>query len=130
MKQFETNAFTLVIHDNLLKEFKVKKNVMLQEKDVWESRDLSVKYKPNTKFFVLVEGEENSQVSADARRAVASDEYYKDVAALALYSNKTLGAIGGNLFLKVNRPKVPTRFFDNREKALKWLNTQAEKTKV
>lgn len=125
MKEFETDVFKMIIHDNLIKEVKVKKNHTLSEKNVWESRDLSLNYLPNVKFFVLIEGEENTSVSVAARDAAASAEYFKHVAALALHSKKMLDTIVGNLFLKINRPKVPTRFFDDREKALDWLREKA-----
>lgn len=121
MKQFETDVFLMTIHDNLLIEFKVKKNKTLQEKDIWESRDLSVNYMPNKKFMVLMEAEENFEVSGDARRAGASLEYSKHVAALALCSNKLHETIIGNLFLKINKPIVPTKFIDDRNKAIEWL---------
>lgn len=121
MKTFETHAFLMHVHDDLLIEFKVKKNIKLQESDVWESRDLSVNHIPGKKFFVLFEGDEDADVSGDARRAGASDEYTKHVAALALYSNKSYERIIGSLFLTLNKPKVPTKFFDNREEAIAWL---------
>ena len=121
MKTFETQAFLMTIHDDLLIEFKVKKNVNLQASDVWESRDLSVNYMPGKKFYVLFEAEDEAEISGDARRAGASEEYTKHVAALALYSNKVLEKIIGSLFLKINKPKLPTKFFDNREDAVLWL---------
>lgn len=123
MKVFETRAFLMTIHDDLLIEFKVKRNVTLQANDVWESRDMSVEYIPDKKFFVLFEGDEYADVSGDARRAGASVEYTKHVAALALYSQKLHEKIIGNLFLKINRPLVPTRFFDDRDLAISWLKT-------
>lgn len=123
MKQFETDAFLMTIHDDLFIEFLVKKNRTFQEKDVWESRDLSVSYMPNKKFTVLMEAEENFEVSGDARRAGASLEYSKHVAALALCSNKLHETIIGNLFLKINKPIVPTKFFDDRNKAILWLKS-------
>src|SRR5687768_9097695 len=102
MKQFETSAFKMFIHDDLVKELIVKKNVTLENKDVQESMQLSLKAFPNTRFYVLMQGEENSAVSVDARRAAASEEYAKHSAALALCSDKLHLAIAGNLFLKVN----------------------------
>jgi hypothetical protein len=123
MKTFETNAYTMNVHDDLFIEFKVKKNVTLQASDVWESRDQSVEHIPGKKFFVLFEGDDNSGVSGDARRAGASLEYTKHVAVLALYSNKFHENIIGNLFLKINKPLVPTKFFDNRDNAIAWLKT-------
>jgi hypothetical protein len=124
MKTFETNSFYMTIYDDLLIEFKVKKNVKFKATDVWESRDLSVNYMPNKKFFVLMEAEENFDVSIDARRAGASVEYSKHVAALAMFSNRSYESILGNLFLKINKPIVPTKFFNEREDALKWLKSQ------
>ena len=121
MKTFETNAYTMAIHDDLLIEFKVKKNVKLQDKDIWESRDQSVNYMPGKKFYVLFEADENFDVTSDGRRAGASEEYSKHVAALALCSNRLHEKIIGNLFFKINNPIVPSRFFDDREKAIEWL---------
>ncbi len=129
MKNFETNAFTMTIHDDLLIEFKVKANVNLQASDVWESRDMSVNCIPGKKFFVLFEGDEDASVSGEARRAGASEEYTKHVAALALYSDKAYERIIGSLFLKINKPKVPTEFFDDREKAIAWLKIK-QKTSI
>lgn len=62
MKTFETKAFTMTIHDDLLIEFSVKKHINLQASDVWESRDMSVNYMPGKKFFVLFEGDEDASV--------------------------------------------------------------------
>lgn len=128
MKTFETKAFLMTIHDDLLIEFKVKANVNLQASDVWESRDLSVNHIPHKKFFVLFEGDEDAAVSGEARRAGASEEYTKHVSALALYSNKAYERIIGSLFLKINKPLVPTEFFDNREQAIAWLKIKQKST--
>lgn len=122
MKTFNEAHFTMVIHDNQLIEFKVKQGVSLSAEDVWLSRDLSVNYMPNKKFFVLTEAEGEFRPTQEARRAGASEEYSKHVNALAFYSNNLALKILGNLFIKVSRPIVPTRFFDEREKALEWLN--------
>ena len=128
MKRFETKAFLMTVHDDLLIEFLVKDNVNLQASDVWESRDLSVNYIPNKKFFVLFEGGEDASVSGEARRAGASKEYTGHVAALALYSNKAYERIIGSLFLKINKPLVPTEFFDDRDKAIAWLRIMQRST--
>ena len=122
MKTFDEPHFTMKIHDNCLIEFKVKKGISLTAEDVWRSRDLSVQYKPNTKFYVLTEAEDEFTPTQDARRAGASKEYSQHVNALAFYSDNMLLKILGNLFITVSRPIVPTKFFDEREKAVEWLN--------
>lgn len=121
MKTFETNTFVMNIHDDLLIEFKVKQNANLLASDIWESRDMSISHIPGKKFFVLFEGDDDANISGEARRAGASIEYTKHVAALALYSTKSYERIIGSLFLKINNPLVPTQFFDDREQAIAWL---------
>lgn len=126
MKTFETRSYLMHVHDDLLIEFIIKKNKTLQATDVWTSRDQSVEYMPGKKFLVLLEGEENANISGDARRAGASPEYARHVAALAIYSSKSYEKVMGSLFLKINKPVVPMRFFDNRDEAIAWLRAQAE----
>lgn len=113
------------VHDDLLIEFRIKRNATLQATDVWTSRDQSIDYIRGKKFLVLFEGGANSNVSGDARRAGASEEYARHVTALAIYSPRNYEKIMGSLFLKINKPIVPTRFFDNRNDAIAWLRMQA-----
>lgn len=124
MKLFDTSNFTMNVHDNCLIEFRIKKGISLTEKDVWLSRDLSTQYMPGKKFFVLTEAEDEFKVTPGARTAGASKEYSQHVAAHALYTTHLTLSILSNLFIKVSKPIVPTRFFDNREKALEWLKNQ------
>lgn len=121
MKEFETKAFKIKIHANGLKEITIKANVMVQAEDVWESNKLSTLSLPLPKYYVLLDGEVNAGISPDARRAVASEKYNENVLALAVFSNSTSENIMGNLFIKINRPKVTTHFFDDKTKALQWL---------
>lgn len=124
MRTFETDVYIMTVHDDLLIEFKVKKNKTFKDTDVWKSRDQSVQYMPGKKFFVLMEAEENFNATVEARRAGASEEYTHHVQALAMYSNKLHETIMGNMFLKISKPRVPTRFFDDRDKAIAWLRAQ------
>src|SRR4051812_12362486 len=101
------------IGNDLLKEITVKENVTLHPNDIWESKVLSQACRPGEKFYVLLEGETNATVSPEAKTAAASQEYAEHTAALALCSGNLAMAVMGNLFLKVNKPKVPTRFFMN-----------------
>ncbi|MCD6069199.1 MAG: hypothetical protein K0S33_4025 [Bacteroidetes bacterium] len=124
MKTFETDIYTMTIHDDGLIEFRVKKNKTFREEDVWQSRDQSVEYMPGRKFFVLMESEENFNATVGARRAGASEEYTHHVKAVAMYSSRMHESIMGSIYLKISKPKVPTKFFDDREKAIAWLRSQ------
>lgn len=129
MTSFETKALRVCLHQNGLKEITVKKDCIAQPEDVWESYEQTQKLMPLNNYFVLLEGEENSDASAEARRAVASEKYGERVKALALVSNRLVVNILGNLFMKVNRPKVTTRFFEDKAVAIKWLEARMAEVK-
>ncbi len=115
------------ISDDLIKHLVVKKGQIFGEADVIESKQLSCDYKPNARFYVLMEGEEDATVSNGARRIAASKEYAQYTSALALCTSNLALRIMGNLFLKINRPSVRTRLFETREEALAWLQAQISK---
>lgn len=129
MKEFETKALRICLHENGLKEITVKKDCVAQPEDVWESYEQTQKLMPLSCYFVLLESEENSEASLEARRAVASEKYGNKVKALAVVSNRLAINILGNLFIKVNRPKVTTRFFEDRAVAVKWLEARMTEEK-
>ena len=117
------------IGDDLIKEIVVKQGQVFGEADVVESKQLSCDHKPNSRFFVLMEGEEGATVNNAARRIAASREYAQYTSALALCSSNLALRIMGNLFLKVNKPAVHTRLFETREEAVAWLRLQMDKQK-
>ncbi len=123
MQKFETDVFYMTVHPNAFIEFTVKKNCVLKAKDVWQSQQLSANYLPNTKFYVLMEAESDFELSLDARQAGASKQYFSQAHALALYSKLTIHKILGNVYIKFSRPHTPTKFFDDKQQAINWLNS-------
>lgn len=99
----------------------VKRNKTFDVSDVFKSKQVSDEHYPNLRTYVLMEGEEGASVSTGARRFAASPDYSQYTAALALCSHRIPLVIMGNLFLRVSKPLVPTRFFHSREEALLWL---------
>jgi hypothetical protein len=115
------------VHNDGLVEFRIKKGVSLSAADVWLSRDLSCAHMPGKKFVVLTETEDEFRLTQEARQAGASAEYAKHVQAHALFTTNLTLKILSNLFIRVSRPVVPTRFFDEREKAIAWLKSHQNK---
>lgn len=62
-------------------------------------------------------------VSLDSatRKYFAGGEAVELISAGALYLDNCLARMAGNIFLKIDKPVVPTRLFTNKEKALQWL---------
>ena len=123
MKTFETEVYTMSVHESGYLEFRVKKDCVLESEDLWLSRKQSLEYAPGKKFAVLMEAPDFFQIGTETRRVAASEEYSKDMIAVALCSNNLSLKILGSLYIKINRPVVPTKFFDDRAKAEEWLKT-------
>jgi hypothetical protein len=121
MRTYETDVYIMNVHTNGYLEFKVKKDSLLEPKDLWLSRKQSLEYLPGQKFAVLMESDDFFQLGAETRRVGASEEYSKDLVAVAMYSSNLTLKILGSLYIKINRPPVPTKFFDDRDKAEEWL---------
>ena len=121
MRTFETEVYIMNVHQSGYVEFKVKKDTLLQPGDLWLSRKQSLEYLPQHKFAVLMESDDFFQLGTETRRVGASKEYSEELIAVAFYSRNLSLKILGSLYIKINRPPVPTKFFDDRDKAEKWL---------
>lgn len=62
----------------------------------------------------------------EARDYLASEPACKGLLAVAICVNSSLENMLGNLFIYMNKPKVPTRVFKDKVKAKKWLSKFAE----
>ncbi|MEO6838879.1 MAG: hypothetical protein ABI185_10875 [Ginsengibacter sp.] len=56
-----------------------------------------------------------------AREFLASDEGIQGLSAIAILIDSTYSNFIGNLFLKMNKTKIPVRIFLDSQKAEKWL---------
>jgi hypothetical protein len=60
-------------------------------------------------------------INKDARDYFSTEEANKGIKAGAIYVDSVFQSFMGNFFLKVSKPKVPSKVFTDRKKAIKWL---------
>lgn len=123
MKRFETDVFVMDVYEDTFLLFTVKKDANLEPKDLWESRKLSLEYLPEKKFYVLMQADDFFSLGTETRRVAASKEYCEGLHAVALCSPNLSLKILGSLYIKINKPNVLTRFFDDKVKAEEWLRS-------
>lgn len=123
MKRFETDVFVMDVYEDTFLLFTVKKDANLEPKDLWESRKLSLDYLPGKKFYVLMQSQDFFSLGPETRRVAASKEYSDGLNAVALCSPNLTLKILGSLYMKINKPHVITRFFDDATKAEEWLRS-------
>jgi len=62
-------------------------------------------------------------IKADARKHLAGPKAVKYVSAGAIYLDNYLHYLAGNVFLKIDKPAIPSRLFTDKEKAFLWLES-------
>lgn len=74
---------------------------------------------------LLVLAGRRSSIDKEGRSYLASEEAMKDIKAMAAVINSNPLRIIANLFLTVDQPVKPVRFFDNSQAALAWLQAES-----
>ena len=70
---------------------------------------------------VFGQGINVSVIDKDAREYFASDEALKGIKAGAFYVDSVFQSFLLNFAFKISKPNVPTKIFNDKKKALKWL---------
>lgn len=77
-----------------------------------------------TPHLLLVIAGKKSSIDKDGRSYLASDEAMKDIKAMGAVINGATLRVIANMFLVVDKPVKPVRFFDNSKEAIEWLKHQ------
>lgn len=92
-------------------DLKTAKSIVLLRKEFSGYKD----------FAGLADARKVASVSREAREYLSSAEATEGVLAGAILSDSSFSAFLANFFLKVSKPRIPTRIFTDEKKALDWL---------
>lgn len=81
---------------------------------------------PKKRFPHYIELNEFAIPSKDVREFMVSEERVKIALADAMVLKSLPQKLMGNLYLQINKPKIPTKFFNTKEAALEWLTQFTE----
>ncbi len=62
-----------------------------------------------------------AKVDLEARKYMATGDAVKLLNATAILVKNQLTKLMANIYIRINRPEIPTRFFENKEEAILWL---------
>ena len=121
----ERPGYTLKINqENGQAEFLVKAETLLDDKLVRRAKEDLEMLCPGKKFFLLVGSNGFFRVTRKARKLAASRKFSDHLRAVACYTSNSSLALLAELYIKLNKPAVPTHLFYSRELALEWLHEQ------
>jgi hypothetical protein len=106
-----------------LAEYIVKADAVLDDKMAIATKTDLITARPGTKYFLLVGSDGFFRVTRKARKMAASASFSDHLAAVACYTTNSSLALLGELYIKLNKPAVPTRVFYSKGAALEWLHS-------
>lgn len=79
------------------------------------------------KYLILTLGGKYTSYSQEVIKNSASPQNFKHTLADAFVINSTHQRLLVNFYMKVVKPPVPTRYFEEQEEAIKWLHSLFKK---
>ncbi len=110
------------IIENIIHEY-----AELDVKELEEIKQLNMKIVPEGPYTVLVDAAISATITSEGRKLSASKEYQRRTIAKALLIKSLSQRIVARFYLKFNKPVTPTEIFENRDKAIAWLQEQLKK---
>lgn len=102
----------------------VNEGAVMDVNDVRELKAINMEIAGNRNYALLVESGQNTSITKEARELVASDEFANLIIAKAVIIYTESHKFLSNLYLTVNKPKIKTKMFTDREKAMEWLRLE------
>jgi hypothetical protein len=121
MKPFENRFVSIWIEDGILMSDYKPGTVMDFDaaKTIVEDR---LQYTKGKSFPILIDFTHIKSVTKEARDYMNNSEGgLKGLLCGAFVGNNSVAVLFINLYLKINRPVIPTRFFTSKKDALRWL---------
>jgi hypothetical protein len=129
--------FEIIIHEkyiirvdveNQFMEYIIKPDITIDAADVVEAKQNIVERYPNIRFYVLARGVEFFTITRKARTLSATKEFSANTLAVAFYSTNASLLLIGSMYLKLDKPYVPTKIFSNLNSAKEWLSGKMGKS--
>jgi hypothetical protein len=102
---------------------KMKPNIDIGESELTELFNLSNELADFKKRFVIIDTRENFNSNADIRTLYSDDNFIKYRYADAFIVNSLPMRLLVNFYISFNKPKIPTKMFNNPESAREWIYT-------
>jgi hypothetical protein len=122
IESIETDKYIMKIDAfNDFLEYSIKAGVTFTPEDAIQAKKEVITRYPEKKFYVLAEGVEFFTLTKEAREHCASKEHLDNVHCVAFYTPNVSLLLLGEIFNKINKPVVTTKFFNNKSSAHEWL---------
>ncbi len=120
----ETSSVIISLRSDRIMHLHILSKDEFSLKELKDSLEAYIQLGKGKKYANLVTFEEEYiPFSSEAKKFAASLEANKHTICDAIVVKSLAMRLAANVYLKLNKPVVPTRSFNSKEKAIEWLNT-------
>ncbi len=117
----ETRAGWLWLEEQNIVRFKAKTGIDQTAGDAREHTTIAQHIMGTERYLLVVDFRGSSALTREARAEYTRPEVARGIMAMAVLVDTTGSRILGNLFITLNRGKIPTRIFTDESLAIAWL---------
>lgn len=121
-KLLDTPVAFLSFEDDILL-VKMKEGANLGQSEMEELLKQAVSLTAPDKYFAIVDTRASYDSTIEARDYYAESDYSKHRFADAFIVNSLPMRLLVNFYISFNKPKIPSKMFNNEESALDWIHT-------
>lgn len=123
MKKTKDTPFAFLTFEKEILFVKMKEGVNLGEVEMEALLKQAIELTAPNKYFAVVDMTASYDSTPEARSFYAESDYSKYRYADAFIVNSLPMRLLVNFFISFNKPKIPSRMFNNEESALTWVNS-------
>jgi len=124
--QIETPELIVRLRKDGIVHITLRKHLVYDIEVQTKLLDINIKITGGKKSFFIYDAEENVIITKEARDNSHKIEQLAPSKGSAAIASNLAYRIIGNFYLKVNKPKIPFKVFDNFDKGIEWLKTLPE----
>jgi len=117
----DTPFARMKVQDDIL-EVTYKKGLIITQEVAQQIIHQRLSYCEGIAYPCLILDEGILEIQKAARDLLSSEEGTQQLKASALVLNTAYGRIVGNFFVKLTKPAIPVKVFNNKQHALEWLH--------
>jgi hypothetical protein len=111
----------MLLHANGIIEAVCSDNFVYEVEHLNENLECIIDWSKSEKKLMLNSVAPYTSITAEARKYIANSPHLESLIAEAFVIHSLAHRLLASFFIKIDKPKLPTKFFNKREEAIEWL---------
>ncbi len=121
LKEQDLGHTQFLLHSNGIIEAVCADNFTYEVEHLEENLVCIIDWSKDEKKLILNTVAPHTNITAEARKFMANSAHINYLIAEAFIVHSLAQRLLASFFIKIDKPKIPTKFFNKREDAIEWL---------